>query len=362
VAPAAIDEPAPPPVLSLVEASPVALLAAPASTEAPEPPAAVPEAEPQSAPALPLATARQVAAKDYTIPAMALPSPWVFREKPRVQAPGHLPYLPAEWESAPLQQVLLRRVRRPDPARLPAAPHQFVHHPWPAGAVSLPAKSTVAEPSVRPEGVRKYSAAARASLKPADFGPRLRKSVGNPRVTLPGPSLPLQLTSLAHAGLAVVPGHLRNRGKRSASGWLLSIGLTVSLAAFGIGVASSFSSNSTANAEPPPAAAPAAPSSPLAGLVEVTGFRLIADPNKRPEIHYLVVNHSAAILGGVTAYVTLRTADAAPGQPAFARFSFRVPDLAAYDSKEMVSPVERFPRTLALPDWRDLRAEIEIAE
>jgi hypothetical protein len=174
--------------------------------------------------------------------------------------------------------------------------------------------------------------------------------------------LPPQLRSFAHAGLAVVPGHPWKGGKRSTTGWLLTLGLTVTLVAFGIGAASSPTSQSAAKADPPAPAAPPAPSSPLSRMIEVTGFRLIADFNKNSEIHYLVVNHSEAILGNVTAYVTLRTRDAAPGQPPFARFSFKLPDLAPYDSKEMVSAVERLPRSLALPDWQSLRAEIEIGE
>jgi hypothetical protein len=31
---------------------------------------------------------------------------------------------------------------------------------------------------------------------------------------------------------------------------------------------------------------------PLSRSIEVTGFRIVTDPSKKPEIHYLVVNHT----------------------------------------------------------------------
>jgi hypothetical protein len=96
--------------------------------------------------------------------------------------------------------------------------------------------------------------------------------------------------------------------------------------------------------------------------VEVTGFRFVVDLNKKSEIHYLVVNHSGAELGGITVWVTLRNPAAKPGLPPFTRFSFRAPDLGPYESREMVSPIEKLPRALALPEWQDLKADIEIGQ
>ena len=103
-------------------------------------------------------------------------------------------------------------------------------------------------------------------------------------------------------------------------------------------------------------------SHPLAQYIEVTGFRFIVDLNKKSEIHYLVVNHSAAELADMTVYVTLRTADAKPGQPPVCRFSFRAPTLAPFESKEMTSPIEKLVHPVALPEWQDLRSEVQIAQ
>ena len=88
---------------------------------------------------------------------------------------------------------------------------------------------------------------------------------------------------------------------------------------------------------------------------------MVAISNKAPEIHYLVVNHSAANLSNLNIYVTLRLPEARPGQPPFSRFSFRAPELGPFEAREMVSAIERIPRQLTLPEWQNLKADVEIA-
>ena len=102
------------------------------------------------------------------------------------------------------------------------------------------------------------------------------------------------------------------------------------------------------------------PSNPAAKFVEVTGFRILLD--KKTEIHYLVVNHSAADLSDVTIYVTLRANSAKLGQAPLCRFSFQAPGLGPFESREMTSSIEKITRSISLPEWQDLKAEIEIAE
>jgi hypothetical protein len=97
----------------------------------------------------------------------------------------------------------------------------------------------------------------------------------------------------------------------------------------------------------------------LARFVEVTGIRFL-EVNKKPQIHYLVVNHSSAPLSSVTVYVTLRASHSKPGQPPLSRFTFRSPILAAFEAKEMASPIERVIGPLELPDWQDLHADVEV--
>jgi hypothetical protein len=102
--------------------------------------------------------------------------------------------------------------------------------------------------------------------------------------------------------------------------------------------------------------------SPLSKAIEVTGFRIQVDPAKKSEIQYLVVNHSANRFAGVMVDVTLRAADAPAGQPPLGRFQFAAPNFGAFEPKEMSSAIERVTRPITLPDWRDLRADVEIGQ
>lgn len=109
-------------------------------------------------------------------------------------------------------------------------------------------------------------------------------------------------------------------------------------------------------------AKPTVPADPIARIVEVTGIRFVTDlPGRPPEIHYLVVNHSNIPLLGVTVNVTLRDSTSDP-QSTLSQFAFRAPRLGPYESKEMVSSIERFNRPVALPDWRELHADVQISQ
>ena len=112
-------------------------------------------------------------------------------------------------------------------------------------------------------------------------------------------------------------------------GWLITLTLGIAIPVIGVGlllylqpVAHSSTDSKTSEQEASVAAAAPEPvSHPLAQLIEVTGFRILVDYNKKSEIHYLVVNHSAADLAEMTVFVTLRAAGAKQGQPPLCRFS-----------------------------------------
>ena len=109
-----------------------------------------------------------------------------------------------------------------------------------------------------------------------------------------------------------------------------------------------------------PASASTAPLSPLAKFIEVTGYRIVIDENKKSEVQYLVVNHSSADISDANIFITLHSVK--PGQPPVCRFSFKVPSLAPFESKEMSSPIEKTTRAVSLPDWQDLRADVQISQ
>jgi hypothetical protein len=377
-----------------------------------EPPQALPSRSMELRPMLELHYPPPAAATAASIPApaeaanglagAAAPQPAREPSPSGETAPSLEPQAVLESEPAPAALTPPALAAAPAPAALPAPPEpppppvaervpsgsalvpRIAAHPWrppvvapeaaPPGSALRPMQG-VAEPRFAAGALQNNASAVRESLKPKAVPGRILKTETHPKVTLPGPALPPQLRSFVHAGLSVVPGYQRPPSGPSGARWLVSIGVTVLLLAVAFGLLSYLTSNSTASAEPAPAARPgpaptpspvepvvAQSSSPLSRLIEVTGFRMVVDPNRRSEIRYLVVNHSAGELRGITVYVTLRSTNAKPGQAPFSRFSFRTQQLGAYESKEMASPIERLPRSITLPEWNELRAEIEVAQ
>jgi hypothetical protein len=222
-----------------------------------------------------------------------------------------------------------------------------------------------------------YSAATRA-MEPFPFAAKILTPDSGPRMTLPGPTLPPELARFQNANLVTVIGDVPRTGKFRVAGWAVSFLVMAALLIVGVGVVFYFLpvAHSSAETQAPaveghgntsqpaaPAPLPSQPAvHPLAQFVEVTGFRIVVDFNKKSEIHYLVVNHSGADLSDVTVYVTLRTASAKPGQPPLCRFSFRAPNLGPFESKEMTSSIEKLSRAITLPEWQDLRPEVQIAQ
>jgi len=205
-------------------------------------------------------------------------------------------------------------------------------------------------------------------MRPAEFITPMASSEGLPKITLPGPALPRELMSLQAAGLVPIRSGGRRWEPRGRFGpatkyAVIGILLTASVATY------SMMPGSSATAPPKPVveAAPEPPVSTrsvssgnsLARFVEVTGVRFM-EVNKKPQIHYLVVNHSSAPLSSLTVYVTLRAATAKPGQAPIAKLTFRSPALDAFEAKEMFSSIERATSAVDLPDWQDLRADVEV--
>jgi len=209
-----------------------------------------------------------------------------------------------------------------------------------------------------------YYKAADRQMRAVDFDTPTAEATALPRITLPGPALPRELMSLQAAGLVPIR---RRVDARQSGGFMkyvvVGILLTAGVATYSMMPGSSTSAPPRPTPEPapePPVSAQSTRSTnSLARFVEVTGVRFM-EVNKKPQIHYLVVNHSNALLNSMTVYVTLRASNAKPGQPPIARLTFRSPALAAFEAKEMFSSIEHAIGPLDLPDWQDLRADVEV--
>jgi hypothetical protein len=277
----------------------------------------------------------------------------------RIQIPISEP-APAE-EQKPLSQPAPVRMKEALPQLAPIAPR--------AGAVRAPRTQA---PRAVPRTARlvRYSPAAKRAMCPAPPPEGLRKSPPTPGTTLPGPMLTRSLVSFRDKELA--PNFVEEKAfrKRFAYGWLILVLLVGT--ALGVGFSSFLSNMPHPEAKTPEeqgssvsanaASLHGASSSPLSKSIEVTGIRMITDPSRKEEVQYLVVNHSPARFSDGSVYVTVRAADARPGQPPLFRFSFAAPNLGPFEAKEMVSAVEKTSRAASLPDWQNLRVQIEIGQ
>jgi hypothetical protein len=288
-------------------------------------------------------------------------------------APPHSPPAAPTPRSAELAALALS----PDqPA--PAAPPEMFSHP------ALIAATLPASPALGLASLQDPSNIARR-IRPASPAIHILRRDTGPRITLPGPALPAVLNSLQGAGLSKILVDRPRAPRKRAPGWLVT-SLVAAVLLSGLLGLTLFNAPRTA-ADPSPAPSPvltaaldskndskAAPLPPVSGsispaisnaasysltkAIEVTGFRFVGD--KKPEMRYLVVNHSGADLEAVTVYVTLRSSTAKPGQPPLFRFSFRAPTLAAFESKEMSAPVDKPARSAG--DWQNLHADIELGQ
>lgn len=245
--------------------------------------------------------------------------------------------------------------------------------PPPAGQSNL--KSTPAAPALTLAPLQDSSNLG-TRIRPAS--PPLRfvaSSETGHRVTLPGPALPRTLTSLEGAGISKILVERPKAAKAATRGWLAGLLVAAVLLAGLLGLELYTAPRTAANVKPAPTeveAAPPAPvesqapagaastatSYPLSKAVEVTGLRFVGD--KKPEVHYLVVNHSPAGLSAVTVYVTIRSSIAKPGQPPLYHFSFRAPALGPFESKEMVASVDKLVHPTG--DWQNLHADVELGQ
>jgi hypothetical protein len=261
-------------------------------------------------------------------------------------------------------------------------------------AVAAPAQKP-AEPATRSlgpapalAGLTRYSPLEGRPLRPAVPERHVLHRDSAPRNTLAGPMLPPGLMKFQDRELNPIRSRQYMARKSAIPAWAVTILIlgTVLVAGFSSvfsivprsgGEAQASTSETTSETisrttsakieaaeSAPPAASSSSPSTSnsLSRAIEVTGFRIQAEPAKKSEVQYLVVNHTPNRFSGVTVYVTLHAASEAPGQPPLGRFEFAAPDLGAYESKEMSSAIERVNHPTHLPDWRDVRADVEIGQ
>jgi hypothetical protein len=256
----------------------------------------------------------------------------------------------------------------PQPSQLmPPPTMQLIPMPAGSGEVVRPHTLPI-EIAPLPAPLGKYSPLEGRPLRPAVPHNQVLKKETSTRTTLPGPMLTRRLVKFLDRELSpIVPTILRVK-KPLIPAWMASALIIGTVLGAGFTGVIAFvrplaepKQNAPAQVETPPATVTSAGASPIAKPIEVTGFRIQIDPAKKPEIQYLVVNHTASRWNGTTVNVTLYALDAKAGQPPLCRFHFAAPNLGPYQAKEMTSAIEQVSRPLTLPDWEDLRAAVDIA-
>ncbi|MEQ1887095.1 MAG: hypothetical protein ABL967_18685, partial [Bryobacteraceae bacterium] len=213
--------------------------------------------------------------------------------------------------------------------------------------------------------MKKYSPFAKNPMQPRVPSKVQLQADADFRMTLAGPMLTQRLVNFSERELTAVFPEAKRYQKRSLPAWLLAAALGGSAIFAGYsGVFSVFipRSNADTRVEAPVEAATTRTTgtNAMARSVEVTGFRVLMDPSKKAEIQYLVVNHSGQKFSDAVVYVTLFATNAKPGEAPLCKFNFVAPDLGPYQSREMSSSIERVNRPVNVPDWQNLRAEVEV--
>jgi hypothetical protein len=108
-----------------------------------------------------------------------------------------------------------------------------------------------------------------------------------------------------------------------------------------------------------PVKGPAKPH-PLQKYVEVTGIRFVQASNKDTQARFVVVNHSGADISDLAGTVNIWGRTAKSEEEAAGNFSFKVPTLGPYESKEVTAPVVTKLKVYELPDWQNVSTEVQI--
>jgi hypothetical protein len=111
---------------------------------------------------------------------------------------------------------------------------------------------------------------------------------------------------------------------------------------------------------PAPAGSRVTSTNPLMKQIEIAGLRLFQNPAKKAEVRFLIVNHSGAALPNVAGTITLQARTGQRDEEPVGAFTFKLPVLAPYESKEMTAPVNTKLKAYELPDWQNLDASLQI--
>jgi len=200
---------------------------------------------------------------------------------------------------------------------------------------------------------------------PSDVSSRQTMATPQP-VLLPGPCLPHDLRNLpTNRAHTAPPG----AGKLKLPAWVISLFAAMLLVLLVGSIMQNMSASRDAKAASVPtdtaAQSPTTPEAvspdahPFGRYVEVTGVRVVADPQRRSQLQYLVVNHSNIQITGIALHISVRSADPSSKAPLI-QVSAVIPSLGAYESKEIRTDLDTQIRSTEIPDWDHLKVDVQV--
>lgn len=155
--------------------------------------------------------------------------------------------------------------------------------------------------------------------------------------------------------------------RKGTPGWLLTLLFAMGFLAVGSGAYYGyvhFAHARRASTTAPALEAPSPPEAPrrssVAPYIEVAGIRLTEDARQKVQVQCVVINHSAADIAGLEATVMLRVREGKTQGRAVGNFSFRLPSLGPYESREIRTVLDTSLRAYEIPDWQFLDAEVAV--
>ena len=200
---------------------------------------------------------------------------------------------------------------------------------------------------------------------PSDGSSRQTLAAPQP-LLLPGPCLPQDLRNLRTNRAHTAP---QGANKLKLPAWVISLLAAMLLVLLVGSIMQNMSAGRDAKAASVPtdtaAQSPATPEAvpsdahPFGRYVEVTGVRVVADPQRRSQLQYLVVNHSNIQITGIALHISLRSADPSSKAPLI-QVSAVIPSLGAYESKEIRTDLDTQIRSTEIPDWDHLKVDVQV--
>jgi hypothetical protein len=108
-----------------------------------------------------------------------------------------------------------------------------------------------------------------------------------------------------------------------------------------------------------PAAKPGAKVNPYQKYIEISGVRFVEDAKKKPQVKFVVINHSGADITGLTGNVTIWGRTRRSEEEAAGSFQFTT-SIGPWESKDMTVPLSTKLQMIELPDWQNTSTDVQI--